>query len=60
MLPHRKLSFLQFLYYCLFTPCRGNVFTQPLPLNGPCNHVTMYYTFFAVYLTTLLVSIMVR
>jgi hypothetical protein len=30
-----------FVYCCACIRCSGNVLTQPLPRNGPCNHVTI-------------------
>jgi hypothetical protein len=33
--------------------CRGNVFTQPLPRNGPCDHVTILLLLYLVRVTSL-------
>jgi hypothetical protein len=33
----------QFFHCCLRIRCHGNVFTQSLPRNEPCNHVTFIY-----------------
>jgi hypothetical protein len=32
--PSRKHRFQQYLYRCMSVRCRGNVFTEPLPING--------------------------
>jgi hypothetical protein len=32
--PNRKHRVQQFSYCCVCIPCRGNVFTKPLPCNG--------------------------
>jgi hypothetical protein len=33
----------QQFYYCVRIRCRGNVFTQHFPRNGPCNHDTIHF-----------------
>jgi hypothetical protein len=39
---HRK-QFPTFFDCCTLIRCRGNVLTQPLPRNGPCNNATTTY-----------------
>jgi hypothetical protein len=33
--------FNYFFEYCVRVCCRGDVFTQPVPRNGPCNQFTI-------------------
>jgi hypothetical protein len=47
--PHRKPRIQQFLYCCVYILCRGNVFTEPLPINDRGIHIQSHRVMGGIY-----------